>query len=47
MRGVGEGIAFAGLCMSLAWMTAEGKEVSVWLWCLVAVWAMSSDWGNK
>jgi len=35
---IGEGIAFAGLCIAAAWIEVSGKP-AVGLWVLVFIWA--------
>lgn len=35
---VGEGIAFAGLCIGAAWLEVSGKSAGG-LWFLVVLWA--------
>lgn len=52
MKGIGEGIAFAGLCASAAWLevsgnTADGLWISDGLWIVVVLWALTSSWGKK
>lgn len=46
MKGLGEGVAFAGLCVGLGLM-AWGGETPVVLWAVVVIWAICSDWGQK
>ena len=38
LKFVGEGIAFAGLCLSAAWLETSGYPASG-LWILVVLWA--------
>jgi|GEM_PF-6185503 len=47
MRGLGEGVAFAGLCVGLGLMSAWGEEPPVLLWAFALLWALWSDWGQK
>lgn len=46
MIGIGEGIAFAGLCAAAAWLEINGKPVGG-LWFLVVIWALFSSFGQK
>ena len=39
MRKIGEGIAFAGLCIAAAWLEINGKPASG-LWVLIVIWAI-------
>lgn len=47
MKGVGEGIAFAGLCIALGLMSTWGDETPVIAWIFVIFWASCSSWGRK
>lgn len=46
MKAIGEGIAFAGLCVAAAWLEVSGNNASG-LWFVVVIWAVMSDWGQK
>jgi hypothetical protein len=46
MRGLGEGIAFAGLCGVAAWLEISGEGAGG-LWVIVVMWAVFTDWGQK
>lgn len=46
MKGLGEGIAFAGLIAGATYLEVSGKP-AIGLWLLIVVWAMFSDWGQK
>jgi len=46
MRGLGEGIAFAGLCAAAAWLEISGKQAGG-LWFIAVTWAIFTDWGQK
>ena len=46
VRGIGEGIAFAGLVVGCVWLELYDKPVGG-LWALVVVWAIITDWGQK
>ena len=43
LRRIGEGIAFAGLCLACAWIEAYGGNAGL-LWVLVVIWAFC--WGK-
>lgn len=47
MRGVGKGIAFAGVCLDAAWVTTKSEEIPIALWLVIVVWAWTGDWGQK
>jgi hypothetical protein len=42
MAGIGEGIAFAGLCIAAAWLEVTGNGANG-LWVLIVLWAIFSD----
>jgi len=46
MKGVGEGIAFAGLCVGAAILEVNGDPAQG-LWALAVIWAICTDWGQK
>lgn len=46
MRGLGEGIAFAALCLAAAALEIFDKDTSG-LWVIIVLWAIFSDWGQK
>lgn len=46
MRGLGEGIAFAGLCISAATLEVFNKDASG-LWIIIVLWIVFTDWGQK
>jgi hypothetical protein len=46
MKGIGEGIAFAGLCASAAWLEVSGIGAGG-LWIVVVLWSALSNWGAK
>lgn len=46
MKGVGEGIGFAGMAVAAAWLEVSDKDATG-LWIVLVCWAMWSDWGNK
>jgi hypothetical protein len=46
MKGLGEGIAFAGLAIAAAWLEIAGKTTGG-LWAVVVLWWMFTDWGQK
>lgn len=45
MNGLGEGVAFAGLAIAAAVLTANGHN-AVLLWAVILVWCFFSDWGQ-
>lgn len=46
MKGLGEGIAFAGFCLAAAWMSGSGVEGHELMWFGAAIWLIVSDWGQ-
>lgn len=45
MIAIGEGIAYAGLCLAAAWLEITGKGAGL-LWVFVVFWALFTDWGE-
>lgn len=46
MKGVGEGIAYAGMALAAAWMEVSDKDATG-LWFVLVCWAILSEWGKK
>jgi len=46
VKGLGEGVAFAGLCAGAAWLEVSSGSAGD-LWLMVVVWAVLTDWGKK
>lgn len=46
MGWIGQGVAFAGLSVSAAWMEVNGVSATG-LWVVLVVWALVTDWHPK
>ena len=46
MAWIGQGIAFAGLAVAVAWLEISGKQAGG-LWFIVVLWAIFADWHPK
>jgi len=46
MNNLGQGIGFAVLVFSTAWLEINDKPVNG-LWFLVVLWAVLADWSDK
>lgn len=46
MAWIGQGIAFAGLCMAAAWLEVSERNADG-LWFLLVFWAIVTDWYPK